>query len=110
MKQFSSYAGAIALLLSTAATGALAQSATPVLPLAPQGGAVTQSATQGQAAPKVAENAHDPHQVICKHVEETGSRLGGSRQCRTREQWEENARGAEGMMLGLQNPGSAGSH
>lgn len=110
MKQFSSYAGAIALLVSTAATGALAQSATPVLPLAPQGGAVTQSATQGQSAPKVAENSHDPHQVICKHVEETGSRLGGSRQCRTREQWDENARGAEGMMLGLQNPGSAGSH
>ena len=37
------------------------------------------------------KDPHDPNAVICKHVEEIGSRLGGHRVCQTRAQWDQQA-------------------
>jgi hypothetical protein len=41
--------------------------------------------------------------LICHIVEETGSRLGGSRVCMTREQWEENRTEARQSVERTQN-------
>jgi len=112
MKQFTLCAFGAALLLTASASVANAQTAEPSGPLAPQGGAITASATKGAPAPPAvaAQNSHDPNQVLCKRVGDTASRLGGERQCRTRAQWDADEQGAAEMMRGLQEPGSAGSH
>ncbi len=42
-----------------------------------------------QTPPKA--DPHDPNKVICKEIEELGSRLGGEKVCMTRAQWNEEA-------------------
>lgn len=73
---------AAALLFSTAAGSALAATDTP---------AATSPATQ-PAALRTAQTGHDPNEVVCKHQEEIGTRLGGSKVCHTRAQWANMAR------------------
>lgn len=40
--------------------------------------------------------------MICREVDETGSRLGGKRVCMTRDQWEEQKRAARSTVEGAQ--------
>ena len=47
-------------------------------------------ATQPKAA--AAKAAHNPDEVICKRQEDTGSRLGGTKICHTRSEWDEQSR------------------
>ncbi|HEV2044400.1 MAG TPA: hypothetical protein VGR05_06945 [Sphingomicrobium sp.] len=44
----------------------------------------------GQApAPTVAQTpAADPNKRVCKTIKETGSRLGGKRECKTQAEWD----------------------
>jgi hypothetical protein len=73
---------AAALLLSSAAVSAQAQSTS--VPIA------AQPATQ-PAPVRAARSGRDPNQVICKHEETTGSRLEGHKTCYTRAQWDQMA-------------------
>jgi cytochrome c5 len=84
---------AAALLLSSTAVSAQAES-------------TTEPATQ--AAPVHAEkNSHDPNTVICKREEEIGSRLGGTKTCHTRADWDQMARDSAAAM---ENRQMAGAH
>lgn len=44
----------------------------------------------GQPAtpPVAAKPVADPEKMVCKTIGETGSRLGGKRECKTRAEWE----------------------
>ena len=46
--------------------------------------AIAQAPSVGTAAPAQAE---DPDKKICERVEETGTRLGGRRVCKTKAEW-----------------------
>lgn len=47
-------------------------------------------ATQQKTQP--AKPAHDPDEVICRRQDDTGSRLGGTKICHTRAEWDEISR------------------
>ena len=51
------------------------------------------AAVSGDTAP-AASNTDKGSKMICREVDETGSRLGGKRVCMTRDQWEEQKRAA----------------
>ncbi len=81
-----------ALALCLAAGSALAQGG------AGAPGQTTAPATpsSGPAAASAKPATADPDkQVICKHQEELGSRLGGKRVCMTRAQWAQQAQDAQ---------------
>ncbi len=84
MTTLRSAAIAAALLISAAAGSALAATDTV---------AATAPATQ-PATLRAAQNDHDPNQLICKHEEVIGTRLGGHKTCHTRAGWEAIARDA----------------
>lgn len=44
------------------------------------------------AAPQAAKATPDPNEVVCEKEEETGSRLGAAKVCKTRAQWAEERR------------------
>jgi hypothetical protein len=48
--------------------------------------------TQATASPKSAAQASTADRIICRQIEEIGSRLGGKRVCMTQQQWEEQRR------------------
>ncbi len=72
------------------------------------------AAQPAPAAPAVKASIsrdHDPNQVICKHEEETGTRLGGHKECHTRADWEQMARESERattLMQSASGPGVVG--
>ncbi len=84
---------AAALLFSSAAISAQAQSTSAAVP--------AEAATQ-PAPVQSAKNSHDPNQVICKHEETTGSRLEGHRTCYTRAQWEQMSRDSAAATIIMQ--------
>ena len=47
---------------------------------------------QAPTAGQTTENGPDPNQMVCRTVEDTGSRLGRSRVCMTRQQWVDSRR------------------
>jgi hypothetical protein len=47
--------------------------------------AIAQAPSAGTAPP--AAKAEDPNKKICERVEETGTRLGGRRVCKTKAEW-----------------------
>ena len=51
------------------------------------------AAVGGDAAP-TASSTDKGSKMICREIDETGSRLGGKRVCMTRDQWEEQRRTA----------------
>jgi hypothetical protein len=64
------------------------------------------AATAAAATAPPTKNAPDPNKLICKTTEVTGSRLGGSRTCLTRQQWDEMARANSQAVENAQNQGS----
>ena len=52
--------------------------------------ALTHAATQ--AAPPTSTAAAVPEKMICRRIDQTGSRLGTKKVCMTRAQWEERTR------------------
>jgi hypothetical protein len=56
----------------------------------------------GPPAPAPAPPAKKKDPVICKHQEETGSRLGGKSVCMTKSQWDEQRADAQRNMMGAQ--------
>ncbi len=90
-------AAAAVLLLSASAMSA--QAATDANGVAPTPAA--------QPAPlRTAQNSPDPNTQICKHVEEIGSRLGGSKVCHTRAEWDDIAHHAGDALNTLQTAGN----
>ena len=83
---------AAAAAFSMAAVSAQAAATDTPAPLA---------ATQ-TASPHAAPNDHDPNRVICKHEDEIGTRLGGSKICHTRAEWERIARNGSDLVNTLQ--------
>jgi hypothetical protein len=61
--------------------------------------AFAQAPTSGQAN----EDAPDPNEMVCRSVEDTGSRLSRSRICMTRAQWTEHLRGTRQNVERSQN-------
>jgi hypothetical protein len=59
-------------------------------------------AAQAQPATTTPAAPVDPDKKICKTIKETGSRLGGKRECRTQAEWdriaEEQSKKAQGNM------------
>lgn len=90
---------AAALLLSSTAVSAQAQSAGPPMAAEP--------ATQPAPA-HAAKNSRDPNQVICKREAEIGSRLGGHQDCRTRADWDQIARDSEQAVTLMQSRSGPG--
>ena len=41
------------------------------------------------------DSRYNPDKIVCKSIRATGSRLPGERVCKTRKQWEEQARAAQ---------------
>jgi hypothetical protein len=72
-----------AVLATFAAPAALAQTQTTTTSPAP---AVAPAAGQ---TTKMASNGYDPNEVVCRRIEETGTRLGGEKVCMTRFQWDQ---------------------
>jgi hypothetical protein len=64
------------------------------------GATTTTTTTTGTTPPKMSENDYQ-NQVICKRVEDTGSRLPAARECHTRAQW------SQLMSLGMDTLGVA---
>lgn len=61
-----------------------------------------------QPAPlRAASNDHDPNRVICKHEEEIGTRLGGSKVCHTHAEWDQIGHNGGNLVNALQ---AAASH
>ena len=61
-----------------------------------------------QPAPVHADkNGRDPNTVICKREQEIGSRLGGTKTCHTRADWDQMARDSAAAM---ENRQMAGAH
>ncbi len=84
-----------ALALGLAAGPALAQTGAgaPAQTTVP---ATTASGPPANAPSSAKPTGADPDkQVICKHQEELGSRLGGKRVCMTRAQWAQQAQDAQ---------------
>ena len=46
------------------------------------------AAAQAQPATTAPAAAVDPDRKICKTIKETGSRLGGKRECKTKAEWD----------------------
>jgi hypothetical protein len=67
----------------TASAPGLAFGADPT----PVPAASSPAAAAAMAPMAPATNRQDPNQVICKREEVLGSRLGGKKVCRTREEW-----------------------
>jgi hypothetical protein len=86
--------------------GALATKAQPVGGGAPS--AMTTPSTQTSSPPvtpagPATTNAKTPdQQIICKHEDEIGSRLGGKRVCMTKAQWAQQAQDARDAADGAQ--------
>jgi hypothetical protein len=82
----------IATVLFASAVGGtcFAQNA-PAAP-APGAPAVTPAATPPTAPPK---HGYDPNTQVCKWTEEIGTRLGRSKVCMTRAEWEQQSRDAQ---------------
>jgi hypothetical protein len=92
-------------LLALAAASALI--AATVAQAQPVGGApsamtVPSTATSSPSAPPGVPAARKKDPVICKHQEETGSRLGGKSVCMTKSQWDEQRADAQRNMMGAQ--------
>ncbi len=49
------------------------------------------AAASGQPA-QAAPPENDPHKVVCKKIDKTGSRLGSTKLCMTKAEWEEKTR------------------
>lgn len=54
--------------------------------------AKTSDAQQTQAKTQPTKPAHNPDEVICRRQDEPGSRLGGTKVCHTRAEWDEMSR------------------
>ncbi len=67
-------------------------------------GPTTLSAPAETAPPKNARL--DPNATVCKHVEVTGSRLQGSKVCKTRQEWRDYAEEARRATESRQNQSS----
>jgi hypothetical protein len=60
--------------------------------------AAASSAPPGAAPAAVTRPRHDPDEMICKWIQELGSRLGGGRVCLTRAQWDKQSRDAQDQL------------
>jgi hypothetical protein len=79
---------------------ALAIATTALAGLAVADPAPATSATSQPAKP--AKKVRDPNEVICKTIPEPGSRLGGTKTCLARADWEQQTRDAGGTMSTFQ--------
>ena len=81
-----------ALVATFAASASLAQTQAtttgPAPAVAPAAGQTTKTAT----------NSYDPNEMVCKRIEETGTRLGGEKVCMTRFEWDEKSREARDQL------------
>jgi hypothetical protein len=79
-----------AAVFATFAASAFAQTTTtgPAPAVAPAAGQTT----------KTAQNGYDPNEMVCKRIEETGTRLGGEKVCMTRFEWDEKSREARDQL------------
>ena len=91
--RFLALTGAAAAAILNASVAAQAQPAGRVHEDAPM---------SGPPAPAPAPPAKKKDPVICKHQEETGSRLGGKSVCMTKSQWDEQRADAQRNMMGAQ--------
>jgi hypothetical protein len=76
----------------TASIHAFAQTTTPPAPAQPAATATTATTVTPVRVAKPAKGS--PDEIICKHHDETGSRIGGRQECYTRAQWDELSRSA----------------
>jgi hypothetical protein len=63
-----------------------------------QGAPAAASSAPAAAPAAVTRPRHDPDQMICKWVQEIGSRLGGGKVCMTRAQWDNQSRNAQDQL------------
>jgi hypothetical protein len=52
----------------------------------------TETAATATPAQDAAKPEKDPDEVLCRNVQQSGTRLGRKRDCRTREEWEQSER------------------
>jgi hypothetical protein len=69
---------------------------------APSAMTVPATATSSPSAPPQVPAAQKKDPVICKHQEETGSRLGGKSVCMTKSQWDAQRADAQHTLTGAQ--------
>jgi hypothetical protein len=81
-----------ALVATFAASAPLAQTQTTT------GQAPATPATATGQTTKTAQNSYDPNEMVCKRIEETGTRLGGEKVCMTRFEWDEKSREARDQL------------
>ena len=72
---------------------------------------VTITAKAPQVAPATAASAtSDPDAIVCLMIPpRTGSRIGGSRECHTRRDWDRNRKESETILSGMQMHGLQGA-
>lgn len=89
MRVFLMLVGAASACAGCVSTGADGQPPMTVASETP-----AQASAAGEAAPSVQATAEEDgkSKVVCRYVGSTGSRLSGQRICRTRAQWDEEAR------------------
>jgi hypothetical protein len=87
------------------APAATAQTASTTMPT------VTITARAPQAAPATAASiASDPDEIVCLMTPpRTGSRIGGSRECHTRRDWDRHQKESEAILSGMQMRGLQGA-
>lgn len=84
------------------APAATAQTASTTMPT------VTITAKAPQAAP--ASAASDPDEIVCLMTPpRTGSRIGGTRECYTRRDWDRHRKESEAILSGMQMRGLQGA-
>ena len=80
------------LLVMALIAGALASPCLAQAPAASPSAATASGAGSTEPAATLRKSRFDPNQQICKRTEELGTRLGSSKTCMTRAQWDELSR------------------
>jgi hypothetical protein len=82
----------VAALVASALAGTCFADVAPTPPAAGDGATPPASPTPASAPLK---HGYDPNVVICKWTDEIGTRLGRSKVCMTRAQWDQQSRDAQ---------------
>jgi hypothetical protein len=103
--------GLISMAVVIGAARAQAQNAAPTPPAhpTPQAGTPTASNPAAQPAPLTPEQIAENSRVVCRKVEQLGSRLRGQRVCRTVAQWRAVSETAGRNTKSIQNQGGFGN-
>jgi hypothetical protein len=96
-------------ILATAAAAALLLGASQASASAGDPAATPAPAAPPPTATPAATSRFDPNQVICKHQDQTGSRLGGGKICHTRQEWADIAAQYRTITSDIQQRTSLGS-